>query len=322
MRRDQRKLIIVVALASLFFGLSIGILVGREWGIPFPKTSTRNNWSIGIYTGNSPFSLSPSEKVTNPVLTADDISDVDAKFVADPFLVRDDQSWIMFFEVLNKDNQGDIGLATSSDGFNWEYQQIVLDEDFHLSYPHVFEWEGSYYMTPESAESGSVRLYVADNFPHSWSFLGDLISGKFVDPTIFRHGGRWWMFASKGNKTLHLFHAEQLTGPWQEHPLSPVVSENPNIARSAGRIITVNNRIFRFAQDDAPVYGNQVRLFEILDLDLGTFRQEEIELSPLIKATGSGWNAIGMHHVDPVSIDGKNWIAAVDGNQKIRSLSW
>ncbi len=100
-------------------------------------------WSIGIYLGKSPFTLSSSESISNPVLTRASVSDVAAEFVADPFMVQRDGLWYMFFEVLNRDAaRGQIGLAVSDDGLKWTYQQIVLTEPFHLSYPYLFEWDG------------------------------------------------------------------------------------------------------------------------------------------------------------------------------------
>ncbi len=75
-------------------------------------------WSIGIYTGASPFDLQPSAEIRNPVLTRESITDAKASFVADPFMIRGH----MFFEVLNHEsNKGEIGLATSSDGRGWKY---------------------------------------------------------------------------------------------------------------------------------------------------------------------------------------------------------
>src|SRR5215471_11937791 len=122
-------------------------------------------WSIGIYTGASPFRLYPSRKTSNPVLSPEDVTDVSAAFVADPFMLRVNGSWHMFFEVLNsRSDKGEIGLAESTDGYRWEYRQIVLDEPFHLSYPYVFEWKDDYYMMPETLAQGAVSLYVADRF--------------------------------------------------------------------------------------------------------------------------------------------------------------
>ena len=46
-------------------------------------------WSIGIFTGTSALDIKTDPRVTNPVLTAGDVSDVPANFVADPFMVQD-----------------------------------------------------------------------------------------------------------------------------------------------------------------------------------------------------------------------------------------
>jgi hypothetical protein len=272
-------------------------------------------WSIGIYTGESPLSLSPAQNVTNPVLTADDVTDVPATFVADPFIVQDNDGFHMFFEVLNaSNNRGDIGYAFSDDGFNWLYQQIVLDEQFHLSYPYVFEWDGDYYMIPETGQTYSIRLYRATSFPSSWEFINTLIDGQpYFDPSIFYYDDTWWLFASRGNSTLHLFYSDTLSGSWQEHPSSPLITNNSNIARPGGRVIEYNNRLIRVAQDDYPSYGNQVRVFEILELTRTSYSEIEMSESPLMGSTGIGWNAGGMHHVDPIMLSADNWLAVVDG---------
>ena len=107
------------------------------------------------------------------------MSDVYAAFVADPFTIEADRTWYMFFEVLNNlTGKGEIGLATSQDYINWKYQQIVLAEPVHLSYPYVFQWMGEYYMVPESCQANSIRLYKATKFPTQWTFVGDILSGS------------------------------------------------------------------------------------------------------------------------------------------------
>src|SRR5687767_12269213 len=117
-------------------------------------------WSIGIYTGDSPFQLRAPANHVNPVLRNTDVTDVRAEFVADPFMLQKDERWYMFFEVLNHETQlGVIAVATSDDGFKWTYEQVVLSEAFHLSYPYVFEWKGDYYMTPETLGATAVCLY-------------------------------------------------------------------------------------------------------------------------------------------------------------------
>lgn len=40
--------------------------------------------------------------------------------------------------------QGDIGVARSTDkGATWEQLGVALDEDWHLSYPYVFDYNGN-----------------------------------------------------------------------------------------------------------------------------------------------------------------------------------
>lgn len=276
-------------------------------------------WSIGIYKGVSPLRLQPSSDVPNPVMTRDHVTDVQAVFVADPFMIRVNQQWHMFFEVMNwRANKGEIGLATSEDGINWSYQQIVLAEPFHLSYPHVFEWDGEYYMIPESFQAGGIRLYKARRFPGEWELVAELLSGSyFVDSSVFNHGGKWWLFteASKDarHETLRLYYADVLTGPWTEHPMSPVVKGNGMRARPAGRISMIDNMIVRYAQGCYPAYGSSVRAFAVTELTTSAYADHEAYCGPILKATGSGWNALGMHHVDAHRLADGNWLACVDG---------
>jgi hypothetical protein len=227
----------------------------------------------------------------------------------------------MFFEVLshqNGRNQGQIGLAIRQDGVKWTYQQIVLAEAFHLSYPYVFKWTDDYYMIPESNEVQSVRLYKALQFPTQWTLIATLLSGRtFSDSSLFRYAGKWWIFTETSPNvkcdTLRLYYAEGLMGPWLEHPKSPIVEGNPHIARPAGRVVVLNNKVIRYAQDCYPVYGTQVRAFEITELTPTSYAEREISENPILTASGTGWNASGMHHMDPHLMDDGRWMACVDG---------
>jgi hypothetical protein len=286
--------------------------------IPFREKIVRGRceWSIGIYTGSSPFDLGEPDNLCNPILTAKHVTDVRANFVADPFMVRENDRWYMFFEVLNaRDRLGDIGLATSDDGLDWQYEKIVLDEPFHLSYPYVFKWQNEYYLIPESYQMNSVRLYKAVDFPQKWFFVKTLLDGgDYVDSSIFYFKEKWWLLTLmfKSNN-LRLFYADEPTGVWTEHPQSPVIQSNINIARPGGRVIDFRGKIFRYTQDIEGIYGNQVRAFEVTELTTKSYREREVKKNPILKASGSGWNKIGMHTIDPIQIDLNQWIACVDG---------
>ena len=285
-------------------------------GIPFVKAKP-SNWAIGIYIGKSPFDPVPARNVGNPVLTAEDISDVPASFVADPFMLQDKGLWYMFFEVMNaRTHRGAIGLATSENGLKWTYEQIVLDEPFHLSYPYVFKWQDKYYMIPESLEAHAIQLYQAVDFPTQWSSLGTLLHESYADPSTFRFDNKWWMFVCATpykHDSLRLYYADELLGPWTEHPENPIIEGNASIARPAGRVLVFDSQIIRYTQDDEPTYGKLVRAFEITELTITSYREKEIGQSPILEPSGIGWNARKMHHIDAHQIGENKWIACVDG---------
>lgn len=307
---------VIVILACVF-----GIFVA---GIYIRGLEPQDVWSIGIYEGIDPLHLSTSTRIKRqPVLRAADVSDVTARFVADPFLIHDGRCWWMFLEVLNKGSRrGEIAVASSSDGLAWNYEQIVLREPFHLSYPYVFKAENGYCMVPECGRSGAVRLYRAVAFPYEWRFERVLLSGRYVDASLLQFRDRWWLFAQRDDGALTLHVAEQVIGPWKEHPASPLLTDDIAISRPGGRILVWDGRLVRFSQDATGTYGRRLRAFQVDELTLTSYRERELPESPLLDASGSGWNADGMHHLDALQVNGGRWIAAVDGKRIVRRFNW
>jgi hypothetical protein len=275
-------------------------------------------WSIGIYAGKSPLQLAPADGARNPVLSAASVTDVPARFVADPFMLCVDGLWHLFFEVMNNaSDRGEIGLATSADGLKWNYQKIVLAEPFHLSYPYVFRWNSDIYMVAETLGANAVRLYRAAPFPEKWEHVQDLVSGVHADPSIFEYQGRWWMFTCPTpyqHDSLALFSAASPTSTWTPHPQNPLITGNKSIARPGGRVLQFDGKLVRFTQDCLRIYGDKVRAFEITELTLTTYKDRELPQSPVLTPVGgNAWNSSGMHHVDAHQLGKDSWLACVDG---------
>jgi hypothetical protein len=321
---------LIILVIILCFSVVYGVIVGNRKIFPYKYLkyafSTFTDligfaygpWSIGIYAGPNPFELTDADSVQNPVLTGKDVTDIDARFVADPFLVLEDGKSTMFFEVMNRaTDKGEIGYATSTDNINWKYGKIVICEKFHLSYPYVFKWEDNYYLIPESNQDFSLRLYVASSFPEKWDYVGDLMGGqKFVDASLFRYDGKWWLFSSpSGSAFLNIYYSDDLRSGWRPHAMNPGVKFDQHTARPGGRVLVQDNRIYRFAQDDAPSYGIQVFAFEITELSEEKYADRPVLEGPVLTRSGKGWNAAGMHHIDVQILDGQ-WIAAVDGRDR------
>ena len=296
-----------------------------------------NIFSIGIYIGDSPFHLHESKKIVNPVITASDVTDRDASFVADPFLIHANERWYLFFEVMDKKSkQGDLGVAISDDTIKWKYQKIILDEPFHLSYPDVFSDGKDFYMIPETGATKSVRLYKAIDFPFKWKFEKTLLKGlRFVDPTIFKYHDKWWLFVETNPHTagtLRLYYSDKIRGPWKEHPKSPIINGDANISRSGGRIELINDKLFRVAQDDWPTYGNAIRIFQVDRLTTSEYSEHELYNGSDYGCNGliiesknmntkdelPKWRSEGMHQLDSHQISQNNWIACIDGKSKAK----
>jgi len=315
-----------LAAGLLVFSLLLaGLFVVYKANIDIPffgySGPSEGIWSIGIYDleiGDR--TLTAIARQNNPVLTASDVNDMPTRFVADPFLLREEGQFLLFFEILGADH-GVIGLATSPDGDAWTYRGVVLKEPFHLSYPNVFKWRGDYYLVPESLAANNVRLYKASRFPDAWQLVKPIIEDRaLVDSTIFVHQDTLWLFSSSpDNQNLYLFYADRPEGPWHEHPESPIVRNNSRDARLAGNILDTGKRIIRFAQDSQAYgeqYGKAVRGFEITTLTRDAYNEHPLEGNPILAGSGKGWNSEGMHQLSPVPLKNGRWIAAVDGKRR------
>jgi hypothetical protein len=297
-------------------------LPGRDaaTGHPADQARVSDTWSLGIYTGPSPFQLSDPPNVTNPVLTPADVADFHVNIVAHPFMVVPGSRYYLFFTAKN-DQVGEvsgIGLAESDNGTEWKYSRIVLKEPFVLSYPYVFMYQNDYYMIPESHTEKFLRLYKAVEFPYRWKYEKDLLAGDtYISASVVEYEGMWWMFVGReGNETLRLFYASDLKAHWQEHPLSPIVTRDPHIARPGGRALVVDGKLYRIGQDCEPTYGYQARAFQVTEISTTAYKERPVGI-PLVKATSKGWNSDAMHHVDLHQLQKDKWIAAVDGKGTI-----
>lgn len=250
-------------------------------------------------------------------LTCDD----GALFRADPFLFTRDGKFYVFYEAMPRDSEvAYIGVAESEDGFRWRYVGPALIEPFHLSFPHVFEWNGSSWMVPETHSANQVAIYEPVDFPTRWKKHTELLNMKASDSVLFEHDGNWYMFTSPNMKTLLLFCAKSPLGPWREHPKSPIITNDLVNARPAGRVLSVDGKRYRVAQDCDGVYGRKVSSYEILEISPSHYQEKRNGPVPGLGPGPEKWRRGGMHHVDALQLADSSWLVAVDGWRKVRSL--
>ncbi len=269
----------------------------EQWFLAFSLQQARTNGDAA---------LRAPERMT-PIIPPKD------RFWADPFAVKKDGGYYVFFEerpsvtqkgflsVLEIDDAGRVGDHTK-----------VLERDYHLSYPFVFDWDGHYFMIPESAANKTVELYRATQFPYRWELDSTLLKDvNAVDATIHRIENRWWMFVNialpgaSSCDELHIYHANSPRGPWLPHRRNPIKSDARN-SRPAGRIFMHGGDLYRPAQDCSVRYGGSIVVNKIVRLDLNAF--DEVEVSTILP----DWrpNLLATHtinHVDRLTVMDAKW---------------
>ena len=304
--------------------LILGTLFGKG---PFPPFTTARalirrllaepgpeGFKIRIAIGDSPMDVSSLDGPTACTLGPDIVTDLDALFIADPFVVIQDQRAWLFFEALErKDRKGVICAAWSEDGKTWTYHGKILEESFHLSYPQIIKHEGELWMIPESCHDYSVRLYRANNFPDQWTHTKTLLTGYcYCDSTLFQKDNAWWLFSSIGNDHLNLYSSHSLDGPWAPHANNPIINSGPRDSRMAGSVIDVDGKLIRISQDCVEKYGHFLRGYEIKELSKDAYEEKELTNSPILYPSPNSWKTHGCHHLSQENFKGK-WLIASDG---------
>jgi hypothetical protein len=107
--------------------------------------------------------------------------------------------------------------------------------------------------------------------PQGMTFARDLLvqgGVHVVDPTLFEHEGRYFLFGNDrahGSNALHLWSAATLDDEFKLHPMSPI-RISPKGARMAGALIQEGPRLLRFGQNFVSDYGDGIFAFEVTAL--------------------------------------------------------
>jgi hypothetical protein len=233
-------------------------------------------WGVGIVDASiesflKPDSVPPANWLPNPS---------SRHYVADPFGLPNGKSPVLLVEAFDYLRRRGHVATISPSQVNDIDLRPVFPPDGHMSYPYLFTWRGDVYCTPESCAQRNVTLWRAVDFPHKWERVCTLVDDfPAADPTIVRHEGLWYLFCTDDDlgtdSNLHVFYADDLTGPWHPHALNPVKTDARS-ARPAGTPFTVDGRMYRPAQDSSTRYGGALVVNEITALTPTTFHETVI----------------------------------------------
>lgn len=234
------------------------------------------------------------------------------EFFADPFGTwRAGRLTILFERFDYRTNLGSISAIEHPGGSAAVPVQIGPQPAVHLSYPYLIDAGDRLLCIPETHQAAEIGLYEVGRFPDRWVKIADLLRGPpIVDATLFRHGELWWLAGSEATAKgttceLHLWHADQITGPWRAHAANPV-KVDVRSARPAGTPFLKDGALYRPAQDCSRTYGGRVVINRVVTLTPTEFQETP---AAAVEPDPSGPYPAGLHTLSAAGggtlIDGK-----------------
>lgn len=225
---------------------------------------------------------------------------------ADPFLLEHGGALYLFYEVFDyatRLGHLDVGRI---DGDRLTPLGTALKLPYHLSYPHVFHWDGEIWMIPETHAAKHLELWRATDFPTGWDRVKTAFDGiSMADTVVFERDGQWWLFTNicrdsfnDHGAELHLFRIDSpMMNVIEPHPLNPVVIDTTT-ARGGGRVFEKGNKLYRTSQDNSHgLYGFGLNVMEITRLDMEGYGEQRTR-----HVTGDFDEGImACHHMDAVA---------------------
>lgn len=224
--------------------------------------------------------------------------------LADPFLFVKGDTLYLFYEHLVKwSGTGRLCMRSTRDLKTWTEEVDVLVEPFHLSFPYVFEDNDKVYMLPETGGDKSIGLYEAeDDTLTKWRLVKKLMvsDDPWYDSVICKKDGIYYLFTGHDDdvhQVEHLFSSDNLTGPYKEHPASPIYNGRDG-GRNAGSIIESSEGLFRPVQICINGYGEQTSIMKIETLSPTEYKEtlykkNIIDTSlPPYRYGGHQWNEV------------------------------
>ena len=226
------------------------------------------------------------------------------RFLADPFaLSRNGRNYCFAEDIDCSGNRGKIA-AYSLEADRATFLGVALEENFHLSYPYLFQYQGELYMCPETSESRDIRIYKCVDFPLRWKLAKVIMKNvSAVDTMLFERNGVWWMLTnvdpanwSDHSLELCIFSAKSpLDEAWVSHPGNPFFIDALR-ARNGG-MIKEGDKIFRVAQAQGfDTYGKRTTVNQIVELDDQIYVEKCVyEILPSFKR-----GIVATHHLHSV----------------------
>ena len=180
-------------------------------------------------------------------------------WAADPFIFSHNDKIYIFAELYDYvHRKGIIGYIEFLNG-SFNKWHPIIEEDYHLSFPFIFKYNGEIYIMPESSSSNSLYLYKAVDFPAKWEKQKVLLSNiKIVDTVPFSYKNNNYAFTlriNSGDKnTMHIIKFDDFGAIFDEKS----ISRDDSVTRMAGKVIKNGSTMIRVSQNCEYDYGTGI----------------------------------------------------------------
>jgi hypothetical protein len=209
---------------------------------------------------------------------------------ADPFIIEENDKVYIFFEAYDRfTNKGSIGYREVNGNVIGK-MKIIINEQYHLSYPFIYFDNGSWYMIPESGMSNKIIRYKAKRFPDLWEKEKVLIDSiPAVDTTVFSYDGyNMRLFTYIQDKSFHSGELKFINLNEAEGIRIHTTKDLGGTKRPAGRIYEKDGILYRPSQLCTNFYGEAIIINKIISVsndcyseeDYKIIRAEDIRLNP------------------------------------------
>lgn len=248
------------------------------------RTKTTMKWSIAYRERKE------SDILSDKVSPFHEITLEKGTWGADPFLLDYHGRTYLFYELYLEDENKGVIACTDIENGTFDKNDIIIEEDYHLSFPCVFKIGDDLYLIPESGSQHTITLYRCICFPNKWEkvkVLADNIDSS--DTIVYQNKDGVFLIASvlKGNPST-AYNIVYMLDP-EKFELVELVKNHTwgnDGYRNAGLLFESNQRLYRPGQNcPENQYGKGLTIWQVNELNSNVYSESkyvDIDIEQLI----------------------------------------
>lgn len=198
-------------------------------------------------------------------------------WAADPFPIEVNGILYIFAEIFVYSKvKGCIGYTKLQDG-KFTPWKIVIEEDYHMSFPYLFYDNDILYMCPETSASRQLYLYRCVKYPEKWEKDRVLARNVNYSDTVFYRGksdiyGLTCEWHGIQDHRLKLF---RVSGDGCQESTEGLNTLEYYLTRPAGKIFKKDDKDIAVSQICKPLYGTGM-IFKECVIDWPIYEENEL----------------------------------------------